>query len=134
MAPLVAPDAPTGELAALVASMQQVLATASEPGAGAVEPAARRSAAARNRALPYTKGCVNVGVNARLQPCEFGVPGAERTILLYGDSHAVQWFEPLEQIAQQRGYRLRADRQGRLPGHRRRGADARAAPHLPAVP
>ena len=29
-------------------------------------------------------------------PCEFGVPGAERTILLYGDSHAVQWFEPLE--------------------------------------
>ena len=91
-------------------------------------------AAARNRALPYTKGCVNVGVNARLQPCEFGVPGAERTILLYGDSHAVQWYEPLEQIAQQRGYRLVADRQGRLPGDRRRRADTRAAPHLPAVP
>ena len=34
------------------------------------------------------------------------MPGAERTILLYGDSHAVQWYEPLEQIAQQRGYRL----------------------------
>ena len=31
---------------------------------------------------------------------------AARTILLYGDSHAVQWFEPLEQIALQRGYRL----------------------------
>ncbi len=49
---------------------------------------------------------MNVGVNARLQPCEFGVPGAERTMLLFGDSHAVQWFEPLERIAQERGYRL----------------------------
>ena len=41
-----------------------------------------------------------------LQPCEYGMPGGDRTILLYGDSHAVQWFEPLEQIALQRGYRL----------------------------
>ena len=32
--------------------------------------------------------------------------GGGRTILLYGDSHAVQWFEPLEQIALQRGWRL----------------------------
>ena len=32
--------------------------------------------------------------------------GAPRTILLYGDSHAVQWFEPLQQIALQRGDRL----------------------------
>ena len=94
------------ELAALVASMQQVLTTASGAGAAAVEPATRRSAQARDRALPYTQGCVNVGVNPRLQPCEFGVAGAAATILLYGDSHAVQWFEPLQQIALQRGYRL----------------------------
>ena len=35
-----------------------------------------------------------------------GVTTGGRTILLYGDSHAVQWFEPLEQIALQRGLRL----------------------------
>ena len=62
--------------------------------------------AARDRALPYTKGCVNVGVNARLQACEFGVAGAPTTILLYGDSHAVQWFEPLNEIATKLGHRL----------------------------
>ena len=103
--PLVAADPPTGELAILVASMQQLLDTASVP---APVPSNLRPSlgAARDRALPYTKGCVNVGVNARLLPCEFGVAGAERTILLYGDSHAVQWFEPLELIAQQRGLRL----------------------------
>jgi peptidoglycan/LPS O-acetylase OafA/YrhL len=103
--PLAKPDAPTGQLARLVTSMQQILATASKP---APVPSNLRPSLgdARNRALPYTQGCVNVGVNARLQPCEFGVPAAEPTILLYGDSHAVQWFEPLERIAQERGYHL----------------------------
>jgi peptidoglycan/LPS O-acetylase OafA/YrhL len=103
--PLVTPDAPGGDLARLVATMQQVLTTASRP---APVPSNLRPslAGARDRALPYTQGCVNIGVNARLQPCEFGERGAARTIVLYGDSHAVQWFEPLNQIAIRRGYRL----------------------------
>jgi hypothetical protein len=63
-------------------------------------------AQARERSLPYEQGCVNVGVNARLQPCEFGVSASPRTIVLYGDSHAVQWFEALEQIALRRDLRL----------------------------
>jgi peptidoglycan/LPS O-acetylase OafA/YrhL len=105
MPPLAKPDAPTGDLARLVTSMQRILATASGP---APVPSNLRPSLseARDRALPYTQGCVNIGVNARLQPCEFGVPGAKQTILLYGDSHAVQWFEPLERIAHERGYRL----------------------------
>jgi peptidoglycan/LPS O-acetylase OafA/YrhL len=103
--PLVTPDAPTGNLARLVDSMQGILTNASEP---APVPSNLRPSlsGARNRALPYTQGCVNVGVNARLQPCEFGVPGADRLLVLYGDSHAVQWFEPLNKIALERGYRL----------------------------
>ena len=101
-----APHAPVaGELAGVVAAMQDVLAAAERP---APVPSNLRPplAQARERALPYTQGCVNVGVNARLQPCEFGVAGSPRTIVLYGDSHAVQWFEPLNQIALQRDYRL----------------------------
>jgi peptidoglycan/LPS O-acetylase OafA/YrhL len=103
--PLVTSDAPTGDLARLVASMQRVLATATTP---APVPSNLRPslARARDRALPYTQGCVNIGVNPHLQPCLFGAAGAERTVVLYGDSHAVQWFEPLNQIAIQRGYRL----------------------------
>ncbi len=106
MPPLLAPDAPvSGELAEVVAAMQDVLGAAERP---APVPSNLRPslAQARERALPYTQGCVNVGVNARLQPCEFGVVGSPRTIVLYGDSHAVQWFEALEQIALQRDYRL----------------------------
>jgi peptidoglycan/LPS O-acetylase OafA/YrhL len=106
MPPLLAPDAPAaGALAGVVAAMQDVLAAAEHP---APVPSNLRPplAQARERALPYTQGCVNVGVNARLQPCEFGVPGSPRTIVLYGDSHAVQWFEALNQIALRRDYRL----------------------------
>ena len=85
--------------------MQRVLGDASPP---APVPSNLRPslASARDRALPYTQGCVNIGVNANLQPCMFGVPGVASTIVLYGDSHAVQWFEPLNQIAIRRGHRL----------------------------
>ena len=102
---VIAPAPPTGDLPSVVAALQQTLAAASMPAP--VPSNLRPSIAhARDRALPYTQGCVNVGVDARLQVCEFGVPGAARTIVLYGDSHAAQWFEPLQLIAVQRGYRL----------------------------
>jgi peptidoglycan/LPS O-acetylase OafA/YrhL len=102
---LAVPDPPTGQLAQLVASTQQALRQAS--GAAPVPSNLRPSlAAARQRSAPYEDGCVNIGANHQLQPCEYGTPGGGRTMLLYGDSHAVQWFEPLHQIALQRGWRL----------------------------
>ena len=102
---LATPDPPTGQLAQLVASTQQALRQAS--GSFPVPSNLRPSlSSARDRSAPYRDGCVNIGANSQLQPCEYGVPSGGRTILLYGDSHAVQWFEPLEQIALQRGWRL----------------------------
>jgi peptidoglycan/LPS O-acetylase OafA/YrhL len=103
----VAPDlrAAPGEVPGLVASLQQALATASVPAA--VPANLRPSLAhARDHALPYDQDCVNIGRDPTLKPCDFGVVDAPRTIVLYGDSHAVQWFEPLQKIALQRGYRL----------------------------
>ena len=94
-----------GQLDAIVASMQQALEAATQP---APVPANLRPplAAARDHAVPYDEDCVNVGRDQRLKPCSYGVEGAPRTMVLYGDSHAVHWFEPLQQIAQQRGYEL----------------------------
>jgi peptidoglycan/LPS O-acetylase OafA/YrhL len=102
---LATPDPPGGQLAGLVVSTQQALRSASLP---APVPSNLRPplASARDRSTPYRDGCVNIGANADLQPCEYGVVDAEQTILLYGDSHAAQWFEPLEQIALGRGFRL----------------------------
>jgi len=94
-----------GQLDGLVASLQQALAVAAQP---APVPSNLRPSlgAAREHALPYDQDCVNVGRDQTLTPCSFGVEGAPRSIVLYGDSHAVQWFEPLQMIAQQRGYQL----------------------------
>ena len=102
-----APDltSAAGQLDGLVASLQQALAVAAQP---APVPSNLRPSlgTARDHALPYDQDCVNVGRDQALKPCFFGVEGAPRSIVLYGDSHAVQWFEPLQMIAQQRGYQL----------------------------
>jgi hypothetical protein len=102
---LATPDAASGRLGQLVAATQRTLAQ--HTGAFAVPSNLTPSlGSARNRSQPYDDGCVNIGTNDSLQPCEYGVAGGSTTILLYGDSHAAQWFEPLQQLAQQRGYRL----------------------------
>lgn len=38
--------------------------------------------------------------------CELGVAGSDRTIVLFGDSHADHWSTPLAKIARDRGWRL----------------------------
>jgi peptidoglycan/LPS O-acetylase OafA/YrhL len=38
--------------------------------------------------------------------CVFGDTAAKRTVVLFGDSHAWQWTEPLAAIAAERGYKL----------------------------
>jgi peptidoglycan/LPS O-acetylase OafA/YrhL len=48
-------------------------------------------------------------------PCEFGDPEGDITIGLLGDSHAAQWFAPIERIAIDNGWRLIAHTQGGCP-------------------
>ena len=111
-------------------------------GAGRPRRTRRRSrrTCARRSAPPATGRCRTPGAastSASTPACNRASsawPGPNATILLYGDSHAVQWFEPLQQIALRARLPPRRAGQGRLPGDRRRGVDTRAAPHLPAVP
>lgn len=54
----------------------------------------------------YGDGChVNYGEN-KSGECLYGDEKSDRTIVLYGDSHAAQWFPSLEIIASRNGYRL----------------------------
>lgn len=54
----------------------------------------------------YGDGChVNYGEDESGK-CTYGVIGSDKKIVLYGDSHAAQWFPALEQIALDRGYEL----------------------------
>ena len=38
--------------------------------------------------------------------CIYGDKGSKKSIVLYGDSHAAQWFPALEELAIERGYKL----------------------------
>jgi peptidoglycan/LPS O-acetylase OafA/YrhL len=48
-------------------------------------------------------------------PCRFGASGSDRLVVLFGDSHAQQWFTPLAAIARERGMALRVLTKGACP-------------------
>ena len=56
--------------------------------------------------IVYDDGChVNYG-ETKSALCTYGSKKAAKTIILYGDSHAAQWFPALEKLAQEKGFRL----------------------------
>lgn len=58
------------------------------------------------RPTPYDDGC-HLNYHKSISPlCEFGKLDSEKTVVLYGDSHAVQWFPALEKLAEEKGFKL----------------------------
>ena len=54
----------------------------------------------------YGDGChVNYG-ETKSGYCTYGEKESSKTIVLYGDSHAAQWFPTLEKMANKRGFKL----------------------------
>jgi peptidoglycan/LPS O-acetylase OafA/YrhL len=50
--------------------------------------------------------CVSALQFSDVKVCDFGNTSSGVNIVLFGDSHAIQWFNPLEQIAKSNGWRL----------------------------
>ncbi len=72
--------------------------------ATAVRPSPLRARADRSRA--YYDGCM-VGIpGTNSNKCLYGDPQGSRTLILFGDSHALQYFSPLESMAERNGWRL----------------------------
>ncbi len=100
------PQLTGADLPALVAANQVVL----EDGARATKvPSNLRpslATAVGDRSQLYADDCVNVGVDQELDPCRYGPEGAATTIVLYGDSHAAQWFPAVQAVAEAHGAEL----------------------------
>ncbi len=73
----------------------------------AVEPrfAAISAAAADIAELPR-EGCVSLGDSPGIKSCVYGDASAAVKIALFGDSHAIQWFDALQRIAVEQHWRL----------------------------
>jgi hypothetical protein len=54
----------------------------------------------------YGNGCHLDAAVTMPGPCTFGDPASPTTIVLFGDSHAAQWFPALAQLADQHHWRL----------------------------
>lgn len=56
--------------------------------------------------VPYDDGCDVSLEEVEPQLCVYGDPEGDRTVVLAGDSKALQWFTPVEKVARERGWRL----------------------------
>ncbi len=78
--------------------------TRPEEVATALRPSPLRTA--QNLPAPVGAGCL-LGVDGtRSGPCGYGDRGAPRALVLFGDSHAMQHFPELQQIARRNDWRL----------------------------
>src|SRR6185436_7669204 len=50
--------------------------------------------------------CVSLGETADVKTCIFGDKSSPTNIVLFGDSHAIQWFNPLRRMAEAHGWQL----------------------------
>ncbi len=55
---------------------------------------------------PDIEACTVGFGDATLRECHFGNVNSTASVVLFGDSHAQQWFPALERIAKRRGFRL----------------------------
>jgi len=63
--------------------------------------------AAKDMVKPQTDGCHLTLTSPEVTPrCTYGRPGATTTVVLFGDSHALQWFPAFEKLANLHSWRL----------------------------
>jgi peptidoglycan/LPS O-acetylase OafA/YrhL len=55
---------------------------------------------------PIVDGCLIRWLGTDSGPCRYGSAGARRTVVLFGDSHALQWFPALDHAARARRWQL----------------------------
>ncbi|HEY1175682.1 MAG TPA: acyltransferase family protein, partial [Phytomonospora sp.] len=58
------------------------------------------------RSALYRDGCHAGYESAAVKRCVYGNASSGRTVVLFGDSHAAQWFPALDRLAGERGWRL----------------------------
>jgi peptidoglycan/LPS O-acetylase OafA/YrhL len=64
------------------------------------------TAAANDIADMERERCVALAQVREVKTCSFGVAASPTTLVLFGDSHAIQWFNPMRLMAERHGWHL----------------------------
>ncbi|WP_328721926.1 acyltransferase [Streptomyces sp. NBC_00247] len=91
-----APD-PAARLTRLIAAAPAELPANLAPGPAGVKAA---------RSAVYRDGCQASYDSTEVRPCVYGDPAGSRTVVLFGDSHAAQWFPAFQRLATDHHWRL----------------------------
>lgn len=75
-----------------------------QPKADAVRPAPQR--AAEDRGKIQNSGCLVGTKRTKPKKCVYGDKSAKKTVVLFGDSHAMMWSPALNRVAHKRHWRL----------------------------
>jgi peptidoglycan/LPS O-acetylase OafA/YrhL len=77
-----------------------------QKSAKAVHPTPREAETKENRPQMYADGCHLTFPETEAPECVYGNLSSKTTVVLYGDSHAMQWFPALNKLARERHWRL----------------------------
>ncbi len=78
----------------------------SDIAAGTADPVEAALFAQSDRPSATSDGCQRSKASTKTDPCEYGDLTSDRTIVLWGDSHAVQWLPAVDKLAQRDGLRV----------------------------
>ncbi len=77
-----------------------------QKSAKAVHPTPREAETKENRPQMYADGCHLNPPETEVPKCVYANPSSNTTVVLFGDSHAMQWFPALNELARERDWRL----------------------------
>ena len=97
------PEAPESRVAGATALQRD---HALQKSAKAVHPTPREAETKENRPRMYADGCHLNPPETEAPECVYGDPSSDTTVVLFGDSHAMQWFPALNELAEERDWRL----------------------------
>jgi peptidoglycan/LPS O-acetylase OafA/YrhL len=97
------PEAPESQVAGATALRKD---HSLQKSTNAVHPTPREAETKENRPQMYADGCHLNPPETEVPECVYGNPSSKTTVVLFGDSHAMQWFPALNEIAKERDWRL----------------------------
>ena len=104
--PATVPPSPSDVIASIIAAnaltLQQAAATDSVPANLTPSLGTARG----DKPVIYADGCMLSNGQVRAKECAYGDTASARTVVLFGDSHAAQWFPALQEMSVRNHWRL----------------------------
>ncbi|GAB3563834.1 acyltransferase family protein [Spelaeicoccus albus] len=98
------PDIKTAPTTKVSGAKQLEASKAPQKKVNEIRPAPRD--ATQDRGVMKKDGCLVQAKGTKSPSCVYGDPHSDKTVVLYGDSHAMQWFPAINKVAKKKHWKL----------------------------